>query len=107
MMNFKNMMQQAQQMQFKLQEMQEKLKDLLVEGTSGAGLVKVVMACSGDVKTLHIDPSLLTPADKETVEDLIVAALNNAHEAKESRIKTETQNMMELLGLPKDAKLPF
>ncbi len=107
MMNFKNMMQQAQQMQFKLQEMQEKLKDLLVEGTSGAGLVKVVMACSGDVKSIRIDPTLLTPADKETVEDLIVAALNNAHDAKEGRIKTETQNMMEQLGLPKDAKLPF
>jgi len=107
MMNFKNMMQQAQQMQFKLQEMQEKLKDLYVEGESGAGLVKVVMSCSSDVKQITIDPSLINSAEKETLEDLIVAAINNANEAKEARIKSETQAMMELLGLPKDAKLPF
>lgn len=107
MINFKDMMQRAQQMQFKLQEMQEKLKDIYVEGESGGGLVKTVIACSGDVKSITISPSVINPAERETLEDLIVAALNNAHTAKEARIKTETQGMMDKLGLPKDAKLPF
>lgn len=105
MINFKEMMQQAQQMQFKLQEMQEKMKDIEVEGESGGGMVKVRMACSGAVKGLNIDSSVM--GDKETMEDLIVAALNKAHEAKEQRIQDETQKMMESMGLPKDAQLPF
>ena len=107
MMNFKDMMQQAQQMQFKLQEMQEKLKDILVEGEAGAGMVKVTMACSGEVKGIEIDPSVVTPDDKETLEDLVVAALNNAYEAKERRIKEETQAMMESMGLPAGTQLPI
>ena len=107
MMNFKNMMQQAQQMQFKLQEMQEKLKDILVEGEAGGGMVKVQMACSGEVKSIDIDPAVVTPDDKETMEDLIVAALNNAFEAKEAKIKEETNAMMEGMGLPAGTQLPF
>jgi len=106
MLNFKDMMQQAQQMQFKLAEMQEKLKDIDVEGESGGGMVKVTMACSGIVRGIVIDPSVINADDKETLEDLVVAAVNNAHDAKEARIKTETQEMMEGMGLPADTKLP-
>ena len=105
MINFKEMMQQAQQMQFKLQEMQEKLKDIEVSGEAGGGMVKATIACSGDVKGVSIDPSVMD--DKETLEDLIVAALNNANEAKEARIKEETEGMMSGMGLPADTKLPF
>lgn len=107
MINFKQMMQQAQQMQFKLQEMQEKLKDIDVQGEAGNGMVKVVMNCAGVLRSLDIDPSVVNPNDKDTLEDLIVAAVNNANQAKDERIKTETGGMMEKLGLPKDAKLPF
>lgn len=107
MFNMKQMMQQAQQMQFKLAEMQEKLKDIYVEGQAGGGLVKIVMACSSDVKSVTLDPSLLKGDDKEMLEDLIVAAHADATEAKEARIKAETEAMMEQLGLPKGAKLPF
>lgn len=107
MLNFKDMMQQAQQMQFKLQEMQEKLKDIEVEGESGAGMVKVTMSCGGEVKGINVDPSVVNADDKETLEDLIVAAINNANQAKDERIKTETQSMMEGMGLPADTKLPF
>lgn len=105
MLNFQKMMQQAQQMQFKLQEMQEKLADIEVDGQSGGGMVKVRMTCKGDVRALDIDPSLL--GDKETLEDLIIAAFNNAHEAKEERIKQETAQMMQSMGLPAGAQLPF
>ena len=105
MMNFQKMMQQAQNMQFKLQEMQEKLGEIQVEGESGGGLVKVVMTCKGDTISLSIDPSLMD--DKETMEDLVVAAFNNAHGAKEERIKVETQDMMKDMGLPEGTQLPI
>ena len=104
MINFKEMMQQAQQMQFKLQEMQEKLKDIYIEGESGGGMVKVEMSCAGEVRAVTIDPSVMS--DKETLEDLIVAALNNANENKDKRIQDETAAMMEGMGLPPDTKLP-
>ena len=104
MINFKEMMQQAQQMQFKLQEMQEKLKDVYVEGEAGGGMVKVEMSCAGEMRAVHIDPSVM--GDKETLEDLVLAALNNANENKEQRIKDETAAMMEGMGLPADTKLP-
>jgi DNA-binding YbaB/EbfC family protein len=107
MFDMKKMMQQAQQMQFKMQELQEKLKDIDVAGQAGGGLVKLVVSCAGEVKAIDIDPSLLASGDKETLEDLILAALNNAGEAKEIRTREETEKMMEQLGLPKGAKLPF
>lgn len=106
MMNFKDMMQQAQQMQFKLQEMQEKLKDIDVEGEAGGGMVKVKMSCAGIVRAVTIDPSVINAEDKETLEDLIVAAHNSANDAKEERIKQETEEMMGGLGLPPGTQLP-
>lgn len=105
MMNIQKMMQQAQQMQNKLQELQEKFKDLEVHGEAGSGLVKVLMTCDGRVHNIAIDPS--ATEDKETLEDLIAAAVNNATETREARIQEETQKEMESLGLPKDTKLPF
>ncbi len=107
-MDFQKMMKQAQEMQFKLQEVQEKLKDIEVDAESGGGLVKARMLCSGKIINIDIDESLMA-SDKETLEDLIIAALNNANTAKEERIKSETKAMMESLGLPEDmaGKLPF
>ena len=105
MINFKDMMAQAQQMQFKMQEMQAKFEDIDVNGESGAGMVKVVMDCTGVVKSIDIDPSVMD--EKDVLEDLIVAAVNHAGEAKEARIKEETESMVKALGLPADAKLPF
>ena len=106
MMNFQKMMQQAQQMQFKLQEMQEKLQDMEVDGESGGGMVKVRMNCRGEVLSVNVDPSVISTDDKETMEDLIVAATNSANTAKDHKIKDETQKMMEELGLPADTQLP-
>lgn len=107
MMNFQKMMQQAQQMQFKMQEMQEKFGELEVTGESGGGMVKAKMNCRGEMISLEIDPSVFSADDKEMIEDLIVAAVNAAHSAKDQLVKDETQKMMEGMGLPADMKMPF
>lgn len=101
MMNFQKMMQQAQEMQFKLQEMQSKFQELEVSGEAGAGMVKVVMNCRGEVKSLEIDPAVMD--DKETLEDLVVAAVNNANAAKDAKVEDETKAMMKDMGLPEGA----
>ena len=101
MFNVAKMMKQAQEMQFKLQEVQEKLKDIEVEGEAGGGLVTVKITCAGKVTGVSIDPSLMD-SDKETLEDLVITAMNNANEAKEEKIKEETGSMMQGLDLPDD-----
>lgn len=101
MFNFQKMMKQAQEMQFRLQEIQEKLKDIEVTGEAGGGMVKVTTSCSGKVSRVEIDPSMLK-LEKETLEDLLVAAMNSANQIKDDRIKDETRKMMEGLGLPEE-----
>jgi DNA-binding YbaB/EbfC family protein len=73
-------MKQAQAMQQKVQAVQEELDRLEVEGSSGGGMVKVVLTAKGQAKSLRIDPSLLVPDEAEIVEDLVVAALNDARQ---------------------------
>ena len=72
------LMQQAQAMQQKMQELQAELERLEIVGTSGAGLVKVTVNGKNETRRVEIDPSLFEPADKGVVEDLIVAAANDA-----------------------------
>lgn len=103
MINIQKMMQQAQKVQAKLSEMQESFKDIEVQGESGGGLVKVTMACDGSVRKIDTDPGIINAEDKETMEDLITAAVNNASEAKDRKIEEETRKMMEEMGLPADA----
>lgn len=104
--NLANIMKQAQQMQENMKAMQEQLANIEVEGQSGAGMVKVVMTCRHDVKRVSIDPSLMGD-DKEMLEDLIAAAVNDAVR----RIETTTQEKMGSLtgglGLPSGFKLTF
>ncbi len=110
MLDFKKMMEQAQQMQFKMQELQEKFKDIEVEGQAGGGLVKVTLSCTGVVKSIKIDDSLIKPDDREMLEDLVAAAVNQANEAREARVQEETQNLMGSAGLNPEAfggGLPF
>ena len=76
--NFNDMMKKAQEMQKKMQEMQNSLSNLEVEGTSGGGMVKVIMNCKNEVKKIDVDPSIIKQDDKTMMEDLIVAALNDA-----------------------------
>ena len=95
-----DLMKQAQQMQGRMEDMQREMATTEVNGESGAGLVKVVMNCRYEVKTVDIDPSLLTE-DKEVLEDLIAAACNDCVRRVE---KTQADKMSELTG---GINLPF
>lgn len=106
-MNIAKMMQQAKQMQDKMQEMQEKLGQVEVDGTSGGGLVKVTTTCKGEVRGIDIDASLMVADEKEVLEDLIKAALNDAKSKADQKMADETQSMMGEMGLPAGTQLPF
>ena len=100
------LMQQAQQMQENMKRMQEQLAAIEVEGQSGAGMVKVVMTCRHDVKRVTIDDSLFKD-DKDMLEDLIAAAVNDAVRRAEATIQDKMSGMTAGLGLPPGLKLPF
>ena len=100
------LMMQAQQMQENMQKMQEKLATVEVEGQAGAGMVKVTMTCRHDVKRVSIDDSLLSD-DKDMLEDLIAAAVNDAVRKVESTVQDKMGGMMGGMGLPPGMKLPF
>ncbi len=106
-MNIQQMMKQAQQMQVKMQEMQDKLGDMEVQGASGGGMVNVVMTCKGEVRKITINPEVIKPDDRETLEDLVMAAVNMARQKADETLADETRNMMAEFGMPGDAKLPF
>ena len=99
MFDMKQMMDQARKMQMRMEEMQEKFKDINVTGTSGGGLVTVTLSCAGIVRNIDIDNSLLNVDSKEMLEDLIAAALNQANEAREERVQSESQAMMRDAGI--------
>jgi DNA-binding YbaB/EbfC family protein len=100
------LMKQAQQMQENMQKMQEQLASVEVEGQSGAGMVKVVMTCRHDVKRVAIDDSLLKD-DKEMLEDLLAAAINDAVRRVEATVQEKMSGMTAGLPLPPGMKLPF
>lgn len=101
-----NLMKQAQQMQANMQKMQEQLGSVEVEGQAGAGMVKVIMTCRHDVKRVSIDDSLLGD-DKEMLEDLIAAAVNDAVRRVETTTQEKMSGFTAGLGLPPGMKLPF
>ncbi|KMN83700.1 DNA-binding YbaB/EbfC family protein [Chromobacterium alkanivorans] len=103
------LMKQAQQMQDNMKKAQEELAKVEVEGQSGAGMVKVVMTCSHDVKRISLDDSLLDDAkeDKEMLEDLIAAAFNDAVRKVEATTQEKMSGFSAGLNLPAGMKLPF
>jgi DNA-binding YbaB/EbfC family protein len=98
------LMKQAQQMQETMRKMQEQLATIEIEGQSGAGVVKVVMTCRYDVKRVVIDPSLLAD-DKEMLEDLVAAAVNDAVRRVESTVQEKMAGVTGGLPLPPGMKL--
>jgi nucleoid-associated protein EbfC len=100
------LMKQAQQMQENMKKMQEQLATLEVEGQSGAGMVKVVMTCKHDVKRVTIDPSLLAD-DKDMLEDLVAAAVNDAVRKVEATTQEKMGALTGGMNLPPGFKLPF
>tara|TARA_Y100000590_G_C15494534_1_gene929137 strand:+ start:322 stop:645 length:324 start_codon:yes stop_codon:yes gene_type:complete len=107
MVNISNMMKQAQELQKKMSEAQEKLKSIEVEGSSGGGMVKVISSAKGDIKSISIDDSLMKPEDKEITEDLIIAAINDAKQKGELAAQEEMKKVTGGLPLPPGMKLPF
>jgi DNA-binding YbaB/EbfC family protein len=100
------LMRQAQQMQENMKKAQETLGEIVVEGASGGGLVKVSMTCRNDVKRVSIDPSLLGD-DKDMLEDLVAAAFNDALRKAEATSQEKMAGITAGLPLPPGMKLPF
>ena len=105
--NFGDMIKQAQEMQKKMKELQEGLANLEVEGSSGGGLVKITVNGKGEVKKIKIDQSLMKPQEAEILEDLIVAAINEAKKKAEEATAEEMKKLTGGLNLPPGFKLPF
>lgn len=101
-----NLMKQAQMMQENMKKMQEQLASVEVEGQSGAGLVKVTITCRYDVKRVRIDPSLLGD-DKDMLEDLVAAAMNDAVRKVEAASQEKMGGLTSSMGLPPGFKMPF
>ena len=100
------LMKQAQAMQDNLKKAQDELARTEVEGQSGAGLVKVTMTCRHDVKRVSIDPTLLAE-DKDMLEDLVAAAINDAVRRVEAVTQEKMSGLTGGMGLPPGLKLPF
>jgi len=103
--NIGQMMKQAQMMQENMRRMQEQLGGMEVEGQSGSGMVKVVMTCKHEMRRVSIDPSLT--ADREMLEDLLVAAFNDAARKVDETVSQKMNSLTSGMGLPAGLKLPF
>ncbi|UZD67497.1 YbaB/EbfC family nucleoid-associated protein [Marinobacter sp. AN1] len=101
-----DLMKKAQQMQEEMQKAQEEAAKAEVTGESGAGLIKVVMNGRHDVRKVSIDDSLMSE-EKEVLEDLLAAAINDAVRRVESEQKERMSGMMSGMGLPSNFKMPF
>ncbi|MGA3303184.1 MAG: YbaB/EbfC family nucleoid-associated protein [Methylovirgula sp.] len=99
------LMKQAQAMQTKMQEMQEELERIDVEGQSGGGVVRVTLSAKGQMKGISIDPSLLVAGEKEILEDLILAAHEDARKKAERLMQEKMQAVTAGLPLPPGLKL--
>ena len=90
MMNIQRLMKQAQEMQKKMQEEQERLSNTEIEGISGGGMVKIVMNGKMAVKKISIDKSIVDPEDVEVLEDLVLAAFNDAKDKIDAKMQKKT-----------------
>lgn len=107
MKNLGQMMKQAQQMQSKMAELQEKMVEMEVEGVAAAGMVRVTMNGKGQMRGIKIDPSLADPNEVEVLEDLILAATNDAKAKVETQVAEEMQALTGGMQLPPGMQLPF
>jgi DNA-binding YbaB/EbfC family protein len=107
MKNLGQMLQQAQKMQQRMNELQTELANTEVAGSSGGGMIQVTMTGKFEVRRLTIDPSLFKPEEKTVVEDLIVAALNDARSKVEAKISEKMSELTGGLPLPPGMTLPF
>jgi DNA-binding YbaB/EbfC family protein len=101
------MMKQAKELQSRMQAMQDEIAALSIDASAGGGLVKVTVNGKGEIKSLHIDPSLLKPEEVEILEDLIVAAIGDARAKAEAALADKMREITGGLSLPGGMKLPF
>ncbi len=101
------LMKQAQAMQSRMQEMQAEMERSEVEGQSGGGLVKVTLTGKGVMKSLFVDASLMKPEEKEIVEDLVIAAHEDARKKSERQNEERMKAVTAGIPLPPGMKLPF
>jgi len=107
MTNLGQMMKQAQEMQAKMNELQQRLAGVELTGSAGGGMVTVTLNGKGEMRALRIDPSLVDPNDVTVLEDLILAAANDAKSKVEGRVAEEMQKLTGGLNLPAGFQLPF
>jgi hypothetical protein len=107
MKSIQDIMKAAQNVQEELQKAQAKLETIEVEGASGGGLVRVRATAKGRILKVEIDPSLMVPADRDMLEDLVAAAFNDAREKADAASNAEMQKMQAAIPLPPGFKLPF
>ncbi len=107
MVDIMGLMKKAQAVQARMKDVQEELERLEVEGQSGGGMVKIRLSAKGRMKAIVLDPALMTPADKEMAEDLIIAAHADARAKAERLTEEKMQAVAADLPLPPGMKLPF
>ena len=107
MKNLGQMMKQAQQMQARMAEMQAALDNVEITGAAGGGMVSVTMSGKAELRKVKIDPKLVDPSEVEVLEDLIVAACNDAKQKVEAHVAEEMKKLTGGLELPPGMKLPF
>ena len=107
MKNLANLLKNAQQMQAKMTEMQAQLEQVEMTGAAGGGLVQVTVSGKGLMRKVKIDPSLLVPGEVEVLEDLVVAAFNEAKQRLDAHVQEEMGKLAGGLQLPGGLKLPF
>ena len=107
MKNLGNMLKEAQKLQSRMAEMQEKLAEAELSGSSGGGMVAITLNGKGEMRKVKIDPSLAEPAETEILEDLIVAAFNDAKAKVEAHVQEEMGKLTGGMALPPGMKLPF
>mgnify|MGYP001177524106 FL=1 len=105
--NFNNMIKQAQDLQKKMAEAQEKVETLEAEGISGGGIVKITINGKNNVTSVNIDETVIDKNEKEILEDLIVAAFNDARDKIQRKITDEMSSLTGGIKLPPGMKLPF
>lgn len=107
MKNLGQMMKQVQDMQARMSDMQDKLDQLEVQGSAGGGAVKATLNGKGNVRAIKIDPSVVRPSETEMLEDLIVAAINDAKTKVDAEAQARMSEITGGLALPPGFKLPF
>ena len=107
MKNLGQMMKQAQEMQNRMAEMQARLAETEMTGQSGGGMVVITLNGKGEMRRIKIDPKLADPSDVEMLEDLVLAAFNDAKNKVEAHMAEEMQKVTGGLKLPGGMKLPF